>query len=328
MSVWNVFDPDAFKLDSLTAAINNLAFTPTYIAQSGLFQELGLPNVTAIVEDLSEVIALVGVKPRNGVGQVVNSDKRKVYPFTIPHLPQWSTIMADSVQGVREFGSEGNAKTVESVRNSHLAKMRRQNDYTIEYHRLQAVQGNYIDVNGDAKSLFTEFGVSQTTVDFALNNSATKVRSKCLSVLTALETALGSVPYTDVEVWCGATFWDNLITHANVEATWLNTQMASALREGLINSLRFGDMTFKRYRGSSAVGLAAKEAYALPLGVESMFLTRFAPANYTETVNTIGLPYYAKAEELKFGKGVEIEVQSNPLNICTRPHAVIKLTTP
>ena len=58
-----------------------------------------------------------------------------------------------------------------------------------------------------------------------------------------------------------------------------------------------------------------------------MYLSRFAPANYAETVNTIGLPYYAKSRMLDFDKGVEIEAQSNVLNIATRPTALVELTT-
>ena len=44
-----------------------------------------------------------------------------------------------------------------------------------------------------------------------------------------------------------------------------------------------------------------------------------------ETVNTIGLPLYAKQELMRMNKGVELEAQSNPLNLCTKPRAVIKL---
>ncbi len=328
MSVWNVFDPDAFSLQSLTATINNLPFTPTQIGTMGIFQEMGQPNLVALLDEINETIGLVSVRARNANGQVVNGDKGKVYSFTVPHLPQRATIMADSVQGVRELGTDGNARTVQAAVNQRLAKMRRQNDYTIEYHRLQALQGSYINVNGASTSLFTELGVSQQTVDFLLSTSTTKVRSKCLEVQTKMETALDGVPYTGIECLCGATFWDNLINHELVVATYLNTQMAAALREGLLNVLDFGDIRFSRYRGSSAVAISAKHAYAFPTGVPDMFLTRFAPANYLETVNTIGLPYYAKSRPLDFDKGVEIEVQSNPLNINTRPHAVIKLTTP
>lgn len=328
MSVWNTFDPDAFSLQTLTGAINNLAFTPTQIGGMGIYQEAGQPNLTALIDEINETLALVAVKPRNASGQVGTIDKGKIYDFSIPHLPQRGTIMADSVQGVRELGSEGNSRTVQTVTNKLLEKLRRQNDYTIEYHRLSALTGSYIDVNGDATSLFTKFGVQQQTVDFLLSTTTTKVRSKCLDVQIAMEGALNGVPYTGIEALCGATFWDNLITHPLVEQTYLNTQMAASLRSGLLNTLDFGDIRFHRYRGTSSVLISAKHAYAFPMGVPDMFLTRFAPANYVETVNTIGLPYYAKSEPLPFDKGIAIEVQSNPLNICTRPRAVIKLTTP
>ena len=38
------------------------------------------------------------------------------------------------------------------------------------------------------------------------------------------------------------------------------------------------------------------------------------------------LPIYARAEPLPMDKGVRLEAQSNPLSICTRPRAVVKLT--
>lgn len=60
------------------------------------------------------------------------------------------------------------------------------------------------------------------------------------------------------------------------------------------------------------------------MGVTDLLITRYAPADYVETVNTIGLPFYAKQERLRLDKGVELEAQSNPLNLCTKPRAIIK----
>jgi hypothetical protein len=57
-----------------------------------------------------------------------------------------------------------------------------------------------------------------------------------------------------------------------------------------------------------------------------MFVTHYGPADYVEAANTIGLPYYAKQELLQFGKGVDLEAQSNPISLCTRPRSVVKLT--
>ncbi len=45
-----------------------------------------------------------------------------------------------------------------------------------------------------------------------------------------------------------------------------------------------------------------------------------------ETVNTPGLPRYAKQARMKFDRGVELHTQSNPLPLCVRPHLLVKLT--
>ena len=63
----------------------------------------------------------------------------------------------------------------------------------------------------------------------------------------------------------------------------------------------------------------------MPLGVPDLFITRFAPADYEETVNTMGLPRYMRQYMMPNGKGRHIEVESNPISLCTRPTALRKL---
>lgn len=63
-----------------------------------------------------------------------------------------------------------------------------------------------------------------------------------------------------------------------------------------------------------------------PEGVPGMFRTVYSPADYMETVNTVGVPYYAKQERMAFDKGVELEAQSNPICFNQLPEAVIKLS--
>lgn len=325
--VWNVFEQDAFTLQSLTASINNLAFTPTMIGSMGIFEEQGVANLSALVEEINEQIALLSPKPRNGPSNVVLGDKRKVHSVSIPHLPERATIMADSIQGVREFGSEDATKSIASELNQRLAKMRRQIDYAIEYHRLLALQGSYMDVNGDVQSAYTLLGGSRDSVDFTLGTAAAKIRQKCLDLIGHVEDGLGGLSYTEIHAFADPVFWGKLITHASVEATYLNTSMAASLREGLTGTCTFGDIIWHRYRGTSAVGVTSGKAFVFPVGVPGMYMSRFAPAPYNETVNTIGLPYYSKARMLEFEKGIEIEAQSNPLNLCLRPAALVEATT-
>lgn len=61
-------------------------------------------------------------------------------------------------------------------------------------------------------------------------------------------------------------------------------------------------------------------------GVPDLFITRFAPADYNETVNTPGLPFYSRAIEKRNGKGYDLEVQMNAISVCTRPQTLRRLT--
>ncbi len=326
MSVWNVFDSDAFSLNSLTAAINKVPYTPGVIGGMGLFSEQGISTTTAVIEEENGVLTLVDVAPRNGVAQVVGDRKRAVRSFPIPHMPERATIMADEVQGVRAFGSESNATSVEIKRNQRLADMRRNLDYTLEQHRLKAIMGNYVDVNGTDQSLTTAFGVSGAVDEaFKLSTESGKVRGKCLKVIKKIEDGLGGVPFTDVVALCGATFWEELLDTDSLKGVVQGYQAAQSLREDPRLEVVYGGIRFIRYRGTSSVKVADNDAYAFPAGVPDLFITRFAPANYLETVNTLGLPVYAKAEPLPMDKGIQIEAQSNALNLCTRPNAVVKL---
>jgi hypothetical protein len=63
-----------------------------------------------------------------------------------------------------------------------------------------------------------------------------------------------------------------------------------------------------------------------PIGVPGLFKTHYAPADFIEAVNTVGLPAYAKQERMEMDRGIKIHAQSNPLCMCHRPAALIKCT--
>lgn len=100
------------------------------------------------------------------------------------------------------------------------------------------------------------------------------------------------------------------------------------LRDDVRDSFSVGGVTFAEYRGSynGTDFIPAGEAYLIPQGIPKLFITRFGPADYAEAVNTLGLPLYAKSHMLPFNRGAMIEAQSNPVNLCSIPRAVIKLT--
>ena len=92
----------------------------------------------------------------------------------------------------------------------------------------------------------------------------------------------------------------------------------------------FAGVTFEEYRGQAAYVKAdgtldtrrfiePGEAHAFPLGTVDTFGTYFAPADFNETVNTLGQPLYAKQAPRQFDRGTDLHTQSNPLPMCHRP---------
>jgi hypothetical protein len=321
----NPFTADGFTLTELTAAIDQIPFRPGRLGQMGLFEEQGIATTTALVEMRDGVLSLLDVRPRGAPPQVTGNATRRLLPFAVPHLSSRRELLADEVQGVRAFGSDSVAEAIMTRRDEKLAQMRAELEYTLESHRMQAVLGNYIDANGTAQSLFTTFNVSEKSVGFVLATTTTKIRQKCLDVISHVEDGLGGSPYGSIRALCGKDFWASLIEHDAVKDVYKYTADAAALRGDPTLSFEFGGIIFERYRGTSAVKIPDAEARAIPLGVPGLALTRYAPADYIETVNTIGRPQYVKAEPLPMDKGLSLEAQSNPLNLITRPAAVIKL---
>lgn len=330
MPALDIFNGDAFSVQSLTNAINDVAHLPTRLAELGLFTEQGITTTTVSIEKQGMTLSMVASAPRGTVVKPKDKEKRVLIPLRAIHLPQTGGLNADEVQNVRAFGSETELESVTTMVNRELTRMRRNIDATLEYQRIGAVKGQVLDADGTTVllDLYTTFGVTQQVKDMVLGTAGTKVITKCLEAKRLLEQQLGGIMYSGIRVLCSAAFFDAFTTHANVEAAYLNYMSGPWTAQDKRRGFTYAGMTFEEYRGS--VGgvdfIAAGDAYMIPEGVPELFNMYFAPADYMETVNTNGLPYYAKQELRDMAKGVDIEAQSNPLTFCTRPSAIIKLT--
>lgn len=321
----NIFQDDAFSLASLTAAIQNVPYQPSRISSAGLYAAEGIIGLDFYIEIADGVLELIPVSQRGAPAQPAQKGNRIAKSFRVAHIKQNDALLADQIMGVRAFGTESEVETMARVVAQRLATMANNIRYTEESHRLLGLKGVLVDALGNQVNLYNEFKVEQKVVPFALNSADTKVRGKCLQVLEHIEDALGGLSFTGVEVLCGKNFWADLIDHKAVADTYLNTQQAAELRGDGRNSFEFGGLNFERYRGTSAVKVEDDEAIAFPVGVQSMFLTRYAAADWIETVNTLGQPMYAKQWEMEAGRGINLEAQASPINLNTRPGAVIRL---
>jgi hypothetical protein len=324
-----IFEDDAFSVPSLTAAINEQEYLPGRISSLGLFREEGITTLTVQIEKDGDTLALVPAGERGTSGLVVGGSRRNLIPFNTVHLPERFAIKADEIQGIRAFGTRTELQSVQDVVNRRLAKARRQLDATHEFQRMGALNGQILDADGKTVLLdiYKSFGVNRQKMPMGLNDPEADLRVNAGEALDMQADALGSVTSSGSRAFCGKNFWNKLVSHKSVKQTYLNTLQAASLRGDARESFEFGGIVWERYRGKVAGVLFVHDDKALlvPEGVPDLYISTFAPADYMETVNTEGLPYYSKLEPMPFNKGVAGEAQSNPLHLCTRPRAQILL---
>jgi hypothetical protein len=334
MQAVDVFKSNAFSMISLTDGINKVPFIPGQVMRLGLYKEIGISTTSIMLEEVNGILYLVENKPRGAAGQRNQAAKRTARNLQITHLPVSDTIMADEIQDVRAFGNNSALSGAQSVIDSRTATMSNSLDATIEHLALGSVKGQILDSDGSTViyDLFTEFGVVQAAVvNFDLDNAnptAGVFRKKCADILRTMSVNLGGTSVGSAHAFCGSAFFDDLIAHPEIRETYLAHQGAAQLREGYYaERFYFGGIVWEEYRGSvSGVDfINADECHIFPVGVPGLFKMYYGPADYMETVNTIGLPKYMKsAVDSRFGKFVDLEAQSNPLPICTQPKSLIK----
>lgn len=326
----DIFNDDAFGVVQLTKAIEDVPSQPNRIAQLGIFEEDGISTTAISIEKQGSKITLVPSAPRGSTGDVLKREKRQMISLNCIHLPQRDAINADEVQNVRAFGSESDVETMQRVMSKRLRTMRRNIDTTIEYQRMGAIKGQVIDADGVTvlEDLHQRFGTSPAEFNMILGNAGTKVKQKVVEVKRRQRHALGGLGFSGQRVLCSSSFFDALVGHAAVEKAYDRYLNGEFLRSDQTKTgFYFAEVFWEEYDG--AVGdidfIEDGTAWMIPEGVADLFVTNYAPADYNETVNTLGQAYYVKQEPKAMNKGIDIEAQSNPIHICTRPQVPVKL---
>lgn len=335
----DIFNQSMFSTTSLTASIQIVPNMYGRINELGVFGTPEGVNTNSVVIELENgVLNLLQSKPRGTPSAGDIRPKRGAVNFMIPHLPHEDQIKAEEVMGIREFGSASQMQTVQSQVNRRLIGMANKHFITWEFHRAGALNGQIFDADGTLLvDLFTSFNVTEKVVDFDFA-AVTDVGPKITEVLRHIEDNLLGDVSTGVRCLCSETFFDALIAHASVKDAYANyTSESEPLRRDVRKGFTHKGVTFEEYRGRATYQvqdgttvsrkfIAEGEARFFPEGTMDTFRHYCGPADFVETVNTIGQPLYAKQELGKHGRWVDVHTQSNPLFLCLRPQVLVKGT--
>ena len=332
MPTMDVFNSDAFSMTSLTGTVDKIDFVPGYLGELGVFEPEPVRTREVYVDVRDGQVTLIPDSPLGSPPESLERDERSAVPLRLTRLAKEFTMYAYEIEGIRGFGTEDGFVNLQAEYLRRMARLRDDLELTKEYHRLGAVQGILLDADGTTviRNYFTDFGISQPAgITFAFSTDSTDVKAVCHSVVRAMTRAARGAfnPRTRIHAICGDEFYDNLISHPNVEKFYIQWSAAEGLRNtGPFESFRFGGITFHNYRGTddnSTVAVSPRKARFFPTGARDVFKEAMGPAEFGPYMNTLGRDVYAlnvvDQQRQAWAKG---EVYSYPLFLCQRPEVL------
>jgi hypothetical protein len=337
----DIFNDDAFSLMSMTAAINELDHVPGRVGELAFVGAgEGVANLSVTIEQKGEALSLIKTSERGAPAPKEVQDKRKLLNLLIPQIKLEDSIGAHQIQGVRQMGSTDLLLGAQSVVNQQMQKMTRRHDLTLEHHRMGAIRGEILDSDGSVLvNLYDAFGLSveekdALDIDWSLLEDATDteaVRLKCHEVTRKMKRSLKMAMPSSARIHalCGDNFFDKLIEHPSVKGVYDGWAAAERrLGANYVHGIfEFGGIFFENYQGTDdneTVAIGLESARFMLVGVPGLYAEYYAPADFMDTVNTLGLPRYARvAPDTRFNQYVELHTQQNPLPLCLRPRTLL-----
>ena len=325
----NLWESDDFSITSMTQTMEDLRIVPAKIGQLGLFEMEGVTTTTVGIESRANELKLIPVAARGTMPTYKRETNRNLRVIAIPHLPKNDDILAESIQNVRGFGTDA-LEAFSNVVAQRLLALKNDHETTWEYHRIGALQGQVLDADGTSVvyDIHAEFGITRTTVNWDTTD-VDGVRVLALALQDHIDDNMFGQSYSGIMVICSEGFWAKLITSTEVKDAFKQFQSTVFFsKDQTSQPFQFAGLSFMRLNGrvGSIPFIPDDTAAAFPIGATGLFKQYNAPAPFEETVNTIGLPYYARQEPMRFGIGRELHTNSNPLFICRRPATLVEVT--
>lgn len=126
-------------------------------------------------------------------------------------------------------------------------------DQASEYMKVQAIKGLVVDTNGTTlTNMFTEFGLTQQTINFELSDSTTDVQAKVRELKTAItKNARTGARTGTISVWTDNLFFDALKGHEKVREDFMFYQNSGRqiLRDDLARYESYGIVSYFEFQG-------------------------------------------------------------------------------
>jgi hypothetical protein len=320
----------------------------------GLFTGKGVSTESIIFDKNTSTTTMIPqTNRRQGDGFKNKERSLETFSIALPYFKHVDAIFPGDVQGWRQGGTPDQAEDLPNVRMEKFDDMRRNADQTREYMKISAVKGVTVDPEGNTiVDAFTEFGVSQKEVDFALGTAATNIDAKIAEVKRYVaKNAKQGGAIGKIEVPCSPEFFDALTTHSKMVAAYnqyqnsgkqLNRDDLSMYEKwGVVDKFEHKGILFWSYDavfnqpdgtevrafGTDSTSITKQVGYSIVKGMPGLYRGFFGPANTLSGANKPGTEFFLHEYRDPKDRFLELELEMSPLYFLTVPLVSVKCST-
>ncbi|MBY5873727.1 hypothetical protein HFN53_17050 [Rhizobium leguminosarum] len=326
----DVFSDDLFTVRSMMDYIDQQPYVPEEISKWLPWNSAGELSHLTTIEFKDGTIDIVPDAERGAPGYRGSDDQRSAIPVRIPHYPREKTLLAESVRGVRAFGSEM-LEAFEAKRNEILDKFSRDNRVTWERTRAAALTGIMYkaDMTTPLINWYDTFGVAKTTHEIDFGNANTEVVEELTDAKGKSEDHQGDMSAAGYMLISGRNIQKKIKTHPSVKTAYERWNAGGLfrddVRDGFPISTDINVVTYTRGKIGAHYLIDPDKAYLCPI-VPGMYQTRFAPGTGISTLGAMGVPEYVSVKILDHDEGIDLKGQTNPLSYVQRLPAIVEIT--
>jgi hypothetical protein len=320
--------------------INVIPNTYGRLNQLNLFPFRGSPTTYVTFDKRNKEFGLISTRERGGENNKNRRTRGEIVQLPSFHYPLDFSIYSADLQNRVMPGAPNDYLRYESLLEDELFDVRQKHAQTLEFSRINALNGKVIDADGSVLlDMFTELGFTQQVVNMQLNIAATNIRTKTTDALRLARLKSGGETVNQWRAFCGKDFFNAYISHGNVEKYYLNYTNAARLSDGtaeygfdhngVIWEEYYSEFSHKKDDGTIQIfkGIADDEAFLVPIGTSAMW-TYNVPPDDISVINQAPSEQqliHITSEILKHGAGIEHHTESNFIALNKRPEMIVKL---
>lgn len=268
--------------------------------------------------------------------QKMGTEKARKEIFEVPFATLDGVTVPSEVEAFRQYGTEDAPASVESTVQRKIAHIQRSHgkyirdvQYTaLTQNKVHAFTSDGTEITGIAKNFSTVWGANRKTKTVDTTVAATDPFVALSEARQEILSDLGSnAGFETMALLLHPTDFNKIRSHAKVQAAYDGRDGGNAFLTQRLGNSKYYE-TFD-HKGITLVEdtsgkLEAGSAFMLPLGVEDMFQSAFAPADTLDHVNQVSQGSYLFMKE--DWRKHEMESEVAYMCMISRPELICNVT--